>query len=712
MKKKFIPMLIAAGIVMSSCGNNSQSTPTKTTDHPSTVESIYFQDVDGQLEIRKTMKTPEVKDFNYFVEEFADLGIMRYRVPEIENLSLKQQELLYYLQMAAQCGRDILYDQNGRYNLAIRSVLEGIYTNPSTDKTTDDFKALEVYLKRVWFSNGIHHHYAGDKFVPTFSKEYFITQYNALTEDFLPKYSNNPQLLNALVQEIFDPTIDVKRTNQEAGVDLIKTSAGNYYDEEITQVEAEAFYNKMKSDDAGNKAPISYGLNSRLEKNNGIVEENVYKVDGLYGEALKNVVFWLKKAELVAETPLQTKCIQNLIAYNTSGDLELFNEYCINWLKDTDAQIDFVNGFIETYGDPLGMKASWESIINFKDEIATKRSATVSANADWFEQNSPTDKQFKKEEVKGVTAKVITAAMLGGDCYPSTPIGINLPNANWIRAEYGSKSVSIDNLTEAYAEASKGNGFYEEFVCDAQTIQILNQYKKQMDDLHTDLHECLGHGSGKLLPGVDPDALKAYGSTIEEARADIFGLYFVADHKMQEIGLCPNDSAYKAMYYSYFMNGLMTQLTRVELGKNVEEAHMRNRQLIARWVLERCDESKAIEMIKRDNKTYVIINDYHEVRRLCGVLLAELQRIKSTGDYVAAQKLVEDYAVKVDINLHKEVLERNTKLNIKSFKGFVNPKYIGHFNESGEFTGLTIDYTEGYAEQHLRYSNEFGFLVH
>ena len=659
---------------------------------------------------KQTLTTPAIEDFNYTVEQFADLQILRYRVPEIEQLSLQQQELLYYLTEAALQGRDILFDQNGKYNLAIRQVLEAIYTDPKQDKTSADFKALELYLKRVWVSNGIHHHYGGDKFVPTFSQNYFETAVKALPTEKLPLRDGETveTLLATLVPVIFDPTVDAKRVNQEAGADLVLTSACNYYDG-VTQVEAEDFYAKMKV--KNDPEPISYGLNSKLVKKDGVVQEEVYKVGGLYSAALEKVVYWLEKAKAVAENDQQRGAIQKLIEFNQTGNLKTFDEYAILWVEDTASTIDFVNGFTETYGDPLGMKASWESLINFKNVEASKRTTIISDNAQWFENHSPVANEFKKEKVKGVTAKVITAAMLGGDCYPTSPIGINLPNANWIRASHGSKSVTIENLTEAYDQASHGNGFRDEFAWSKTELDWMNTHEMQTDNLHTDLHECLGHGSGKLLPGVDADALKAYGATIEEARADLFGLYFMADPMMQKLGLLTNPDAYKAQYYSYFMNGLMTQLTRIEPGKNIEESHMRNRQLIANWVLQKSATDKAVELRVRDGKTYVVINDYKLVQKHLGELLAEIQRIKSTGDYAAAQKIVEDYAVKVDPKLHAEVLARYEKLKIAPYKGFVNPVYKASFDKNGKFTGLSIDYTEGYAEQHLRYSRDYSPLT-
>ena len=659
---------------------------------------------------KETLTTPEIENFNYTVDQFADLQILRYRVPEIEQLSLQQQEMLYYLTEAALQGRDILYDQNGKYNLAIRQVLEAIYTDPKQDKISAEFKALEVYLKRVWVSNGIHHHYSGDKFIPTFSQNFFESAVRALSADQLSLKEGETleSLLATLVPVIFDPTVDVKRVNQDAGADLVLTSAGNYYDG-VTQAEAENFYDAMKVKD--DLEPISYGMNSKLVKKEGVIQEEVYKVDGLYSDALKKVVFWLEKAKNVAENDQQRAVIEKLIEFNKTGNLRTFDEYAILWVTDTASTIDFVTGFTETYGDPLGMKASWESLVNFKNVEATKRTTIISDNAQWFENNSPVSKEFKKEQVKGVTAKVITAAILGGDCYPTTPIGINLPNANWIRAAHGSKSVTIENITEAYDQASHGNGFRDEFAWSKMELDLMNTHEMQTDNLHTDLHECLGHGSGKLLPGVDPDALKSYGATIEEARADLFGLYFMGDSIMQSLGLLADADAYKAQYYSFFMNGLMTQLTRIEPGKNIEESHMRNRQLIANWVLQKSKDDKAVEYRVRDGKTYVVINDYQLVQQHLGELLAEIQRIKSTGDYAAAQKIVEDYAVKVDPKLHAEVLARYATLNIAPYKGFVNPVYKASFDKKGKFSGLSIDYTEGYAEQHLRYSRDYSPLT-
>lgn len=601
--------------------------------------------------------TAEAEKFDYTVEQFADLQILRYRVPGFEDLSLKQKELVYYLTEAALQGRDILFDQNGKYNLTIRRMLEAVYTGYKGDKNTPDFKAMEVYLKRVWFSNGIHHHYGSEKFVPGFTPEFFKQAVQSVDAATLPLAEGQTveQLCEEVFPVIFDPTVMPKRVNQAAGEDLVLTSACNYY-EDVTQQEAEDFYNALKNPQ--DETPVSYGLNSRLVKENGKIQEKVWKVGGLYGQALEKIVYWLKKAEGVAETPEQKAVIAKLMEFYETGDLKTFDEYAILWVKDLNSRIDFVNGFTESYGDPLGMKASWESLVNFKDLEATQRTELISGNAQWFEDHSPVDGQFKKEKVKGVSAKVITAAILAGDLYPATAIGINLPNANWIRSHHGSKSVTIGNITDAYNKAAHGNGFNEEFVYSDAELQLIDKYADVTDELHTDLHECLGHGSGKLLPGVDPDALKAYGSTIEEARADLFGLYYVADPKLVELGLTPSADAYKAQYYTYLMNGLMTQLVRIEPGNNVEEAHMRNRQLIARWVYEKGAAEKVVELVKKDGKTYVVINDYEKVRDLFGRLLAEIQRIKSTGDYAGAHDLVEAYAVKVDPALHAEVLER------------------------------------------------------
>lgn len=653
--------------------------------------------------------TAEAEKIDYTVEQFADLQILRYRVPGFEDLSLKQKELVYYLTEAALQGRDILFDQNGKYNLTIRRMLEAVYTGYKGDKNTPDFKAMEVYLKRVWFSNGIHHHYGSEKFVPGFTPEFFRQAVQSVDAATLPLAEGQTveQLCEEVFPVIFDPTVMPKRVNQAAGEDLVLTSACNYYDG-VTQQEAEDFYNALKNPQ--DETPVSYGLNSRLVKEDGKIQEKVWKVGGLYGQALEKIVYWLKKAEGVAETPEQKAVIAKLMEFYETGDLKTFDEYAILWVKDLNSRIDFVNGFTESYGDPLGMKASWESLVNFKDLEATQRTELISGNAQWFEDHSPVDGQFKKEKVKGVSAKVITAAILAGDLYPATAIGINLPNANWIRSHHGSKSVTIGNITDAYNKAAHGNGFNEEFVYSDAELQLIDKYADVTDELHTDLHECLGHGSGKLLPGVDPDALKAYGSTIEEARADLFGLYYVADPKLVELGLTPSADAYKAQYYTYLMNGLMTQLVRIEPGNNVEEAHMRNRQLIARWVYEKGAAEKVVELVKKDGKTYVVINDYEKVRDLFGRLLAEIQRIKSTGDYAGVHDLVEAYAVKVDPALHAEVLERYKKLNLAPYKGFVNPKYEVVTDADGTITDVTVTYDEGYAEQMLRYSKDYSTL--
>ena len=661
---------------------------------------------------QKAEKAEATQDnFNYVVDQFADLQILRYQVPGFESLSLKQKQLLYHLSEAAQMGRDILFDQNCRYNLPVRRALEAVYTGYKGDRTDPQFVALETYLKRVWFANGIHHHYAEDKFVPGFTPEFFRTCVSQVESSALPLREGQTveQFVAEINPVIFDPAVMAKRTVQSGDVDLIRASANNYYGEGVTQEEVEDFYARMK---AGKDtiSPISYGLNSRLVKENGKLEEKVWKVGGLYTQAIEKIVYWLKKAETVAENEAQKAVISKLIRFYETGNLKDFDEYAILWVKDLDSRIDFVNGFTESYGDPLGMKASWESLVNFKDIESTHRTEIISSNAQWFEDHSPVDKAFKKDEVKGVSAKVITAAILAGDLYPATAIGINLPNANWIRAHHGSKSVTIGNITDAYNKAAHGNGFNEEFVYSDAEIKLIDTYADLTDELHTDLHECLGHGSGKLLPGVDPDALKAYGSTIEEARADLFGLYYVADPKLVELKLLSSPDAYKAQYYTYLMNGLMTQLVRIEPGNTVEEAHMRNRQLIARWVFEKGAADKVVEMVKKDGKTYVVINDYQKVRELFGELLAEIQRIKSTGDFEGARALVENYAVKVDPVLHAEVLERYKKLNLAPYKGFVNPKYELVTDDNGNITDVTVDYSEGYVEQMLRYSKDYSPL--
>lgn len=653
---------------------------------------------------------PPVENFKYTVDKFADIEILRYRVPDFEKLSLKQKELIYFLNQAALEGRDILYDQNNKYNLTIRRTLEAVYVNYKGDRKSKEFSQLTTYLKRVWMGNGIHHHYSEDKFIPEFKAPFFAKAVKSIDAKKLPlaKGQTVDALIKTLTPILFDANIYPKRTNQAEGVDLIKTSANNYYGDGITQVEVEAFYAKMK--DPNDNTPISYGLNSKLVKENGVLVEKTYKVGGMYSAAIKRIVGWLEKAATVAENPKQKDVITSLIEFYTTGSLKTYDEYSIKWVEDLSSQVDFVNGFTETYGDPLGMKASWESIVNFKNIEATKRTQIISSNAQWFEDNSPVDKQFKKETVKGVSAKVITAAFLAGDCYPATPIGVNLPNANWIRRDHGSKSVTIENITEAYDQASLGNGFAEEFMWSDVERQRAKDFASLTNNLHTDLHECLGHGSGKLLPGVDPDALKAYGSTIEEARADLFGLYYMGDSKIVELGLLPDKEAYKAEYYQFIMNGLMTQLTRIQPGKNIEEAHMRNRQLIANWVYEKGKAEKVIEIVQRDGETFIVVNDYLKLRNLFGQLLAEIQRIRSTGDFNGGKEIVENYGVKVNQALHAEVLDRYKKLNLAPYRGFVNPVYKLVKNEKGEITDVTITYKEGYADQHLRYSKEYSSL--
>jgi len=656
-------------------------------------------------------KKAELDDsnFNYVVDQFADMQILRYQVPGFEDLTLKQKELIYFLNEAALEGRDILYDQNGRHNLCIRRTLEAVYEYGILDKTSEEWKAFETYLKRVWVSNGIHHHYATDKFTPGFSKDFFTKAVLSVNKDSLPL--NEGETVQGLIDKlspiIFDPRIEAKRVNQTANQDLITTSANNYY-QGVTQKEAEDFYNALK--DPKDNTPVSYGLNSRLVKENGKVTEKIWKKGELYGNAISKIVYWLEKAQAVAENDKQANVIKELIHFYKTGSLESFDKYSILWVEDLDSRIDFVNGFIESYGDPIGLKASWESIVNFKNEEATKRTEIISSNAQWFEDHSPVAKEFKKEKVKGVSAKVITVTILAGDCYPTTPIGINLPNANWIRRDYGSKSVTIENITQAYDKASQGNGFNEEFAWSEVEVKMLEKYGFLTDNLHTDLHECLGHGSGKLLPGVDPDGLKSYGSTIEEARADLFGLYYLADPKMVNLKLVPDKEAYKAEYYKYLMNGLLTQLTRINPGDNIEESHMRNRALIARWVFEKATPSKAVELRKRDGETFVVINDYEKVRSLFGELLAEIQRIRSTGDYKTAQNIIETYSVKVEPTLHQEIRTRYKKLNLAPYKGFVNPVYTAEYDTNGKMKDVKVSYTECYAEQHLRYSKQYKTL--
>lgn len=657
-------------------------------------------------------KKADVKEegFEYAVDRFADLQILRYQVPGFEALTLQQKQLLYHLSEAALMGRDILFDQNCRYNLAIRRTMENLYANFKGDRGSKDFKALETYLKRVWFSNGIHHHYAEDKFLPEFSQEFFVQQVKELPVSLIPlrEGQNVEQFLAEMTPVIFSPDVLTKRTVQSGDEDIIRASSNNYYAGDLTQKEVEDFYAAMK--DPKDNTPISYGLNSRLVKESGVIKEKVWKVGGLYSEAIEQIVAELEKAVPFAENETQKAVIETLIDYYRTGDLKTFDAYAVLWVKDTDSAVDFVNGFTETYGDPLGMKASWEATVNFINNEATKRTKLISDNAQWFEDNSPIDDRFRKKEVKGVSAKVITVTMLGGDCYPATPIGINLPNADWIRRDHGSKSVTIENITEAYDKASQGGGFNEEFVWSDTERELLKTYGFATDNLHTDLHECLGHGSGITLPGVEPDALKAYASTLEETRADLFGLYYIADPKIVDLGLLPDAEAYKAEYYKFMMNGLMTQLVRIELGKNVEEAHMRNRQLIARWVYEKGQAENVVELKQRDGKTYVVINDYNKLRSLFGELLKEVQRMKSEGDLAAGKKLVEDYAVQVDRMLHAEILQRYAKLNLAPYKGFVNPVMKEVKNEQGEVIDITLDYTEGYTEQMSRYSKDYSFL--
>ena len=648
--------------------------------------------------------------FGYLTKErFADIQLLRYRLNGFEQLSLLQKKLIYYLSKATLYGRDITFDQFGKYNLRIRKMLEAVYTDLTIDHDTADFRALEVYLKRIWFSNGIYHHYGTEKFEPGFSADYLRGVLQQVEATRLPLRSGETvaQLCDELFPVIFDATVLPKRVNKADGADLIQTSACNFYDG-VTQQEAEAFYARQKAEDAGNPAPASYGLNSTLVKEGDVVREDVWKADGRYGNAIRHIVYWLEKAQTVAENPRQQRVIELLIKYYQTGNLKVFNDYCIEWVGEHEGRIDFVNGFIEVYGDPLGLKGSWEGIVEYKDEEATKRTQAISQNAQWFEDHSPVDPRFRKPHVKGVTANAICAAMLGGDEYPSTAIGINLPNADWIRAEHGSKSITISNITDAYNKAAHGNGFKEEFVVDDLTLSFIERYGDVCDDLHTDLHECLGHGSGQLLPGTDPDALKAYGNTIEEARADLFGLYYIADHKLVELGLLPDDEAYEAQYYSYIMNGLMTQLIRIEPGRQIEEAHMRNRALIAHWCYEQG--RGVIKMEKREGKTFVIITDYQALRTLFARLLAEIQRIKSEGDFDAARQLVERYAVKVDADLHAEVLERYKKLNLAPYKGFLNPRMLPVMDAAGDICDIQLDYSESYTQQMLRYGQEYGTL--
>ncbi|MDE6345703.1 MAG: dipeptidyl peptidase 3 [Muribaculaceae bacterium] len=641
-------------------------------------------------------------DFNYVVDRFADIEVLRYKVPDFEKLTPRQKALIYYLTEAAITGRDILWDQNGKYNLPIRQLIENVYTNYSGNKESRQYKALEKYLKQIWFGNGIHHHYSMDKFVPEFDETFLRYEVSKLPAD------KQPAELDMLCKVIFDPAVLAKRVNQAEGEDLIVTSANNLY-EGVTQKQVEDYYNARKDTTVVN--PISYGLNTRVAMIDGKVTEQPYRIGGMYSDAIERIVANLKKAREYAENDKQAGVIDKLIEFYTTGDLATFDDYSIQWVEDTDSQVDFINGFIESYGDPLGMTGAWESIVNFKNVEASHRTEALSSNAKWFEDHSPVDPRFRKEEVKGVTAKVITAAILAGDAYPATPIGINLPNANWIRAAHGSKSVTLENITQAYDEASHGSGFNEEFVIDEPTRKLLDDYLFITDNLHTDLHECLGHGSGRLLPGVDPDALKAHGSTLEETRADLFALYYLADPKLLELGLLDNPDAYKAEYYKYILNGMMTQLMRIEPGKDVEEAHMRNRKLIAEWAYEHGRKDNVIEMVDINGKTFIKINDYKRLRELFGELLGEIQRIKSEGDYEAGRDLVEKYAVKVDQKLHKEVLDRYAHLSIAPYKGFVNPVYTPVFDADGNITDVTIDYTETYIPQMLRYSRDYSPLT-
>ena len=650
------------------------------------------------------------KNFDYHVDRFADIEVLRYEVPEWDRLTPQQRVMIYYLSQAAQAGRDIIWDQNGKYNLQIRKLLENIYSSFSGDKNTADYKAFEKYIKQVWFGNGIHHHYSTDKFTPEFSQAFLEEQIALLPDSSLPLNpgQTREELVNVLFPVIFDPNVMPKRVFQDGSQDVVVNSASNLYGEGVTQQEVEVFYNALK--DPNDPEPISYGLNARIVKEDGKIKEQVYHLNGLYGPAIAKIVYWLDMAKSVAENDAQKAYITKLIDYYITGDLKLFDEYSILWAEETDGDVDFVNGFIESYGDPLGMTGSWESYVNFKNQQSTKRTETIASNAQWFEDHSPVDKRFKKDKVKGVSAKVINAAMLAGDAFPSTAIGINLPNANWIRAAHGSKSVTLENITEAYDMASHGNGFNEEFVIDGPTSKLMDDYLYITDMLHTDLHECLGHASGQLLPGVDPDALKENGSALEEARADLFALYYLPDEKLIELGILDNPEAYKAEYYKYMLNGLMTQLNRIEPGKDVEEAHMRNRQLIAAWILDHGKKDKVVELVKKKGKTYVKINDYKKMRGLIGELLAEIQRIKSEGDYEAGVALINKYAVKVDPKLHKEVLDRYATLDIPPYRGFINPVLQPVYGDNGAITDVTIVYGETYPEQMLRLSKDFKTL--
>lgn len=650
------------------------------------------------------------KNFNYHVDNFADIEVLRYEVPDFNSLSLEQKKMLYYLSQAAQEGRDIIWDQNGKYNLRLRPVLEYIYENYAGPKDSKDYSAFETYMKQVWFGNGIYHHYSNDKFTPGFSQDFFYSQFALIPEEALKLKDGESRadLQNLLNKVIFDPGFQPKKVSQDSSKDVVIESSVNFYGDGVTQQEVEEYFSALKNPE--DKTPISYGLNSRIIKKDGKIQEEVYHLNGLYGPAIAKIIYWLDMAKSVAENDAQKAYITKLIDYYITGDLRLFDEYSILWAEDTASDVDFVNGFIESYNDPLGMTGSWESYVNFKNKEASARTEAISKNAQWFEDHSPINPIYRKPEVKGVSAKVITASYLAGDAFPATAIGINLPNANWIRAAHGSKSVTLENITEAYAMASVGNGFNEEFVIDKPTSEMLDKWLYITDMLHTDLHECLGHGSGRLAPGVDQDALKEHGSTLEEARADLFALYYLPDAKLQEIGVLENPDAYKAEYYKYMLNGLMTQLNRIEPGKDIEEAHMRNRQLIAKWVLEKGKKDKVVELVKRNGKTFVKINDYKKMRDLLGQLLAEIQRIKSEGDYKAGNELVQKYAVKVDPQLHKEVLERYSKLNIPPYRGFINPVYNLVTDENGEIIDVTLDYTENYPQQMLRLSKDFSNL--
>ncbi|MCF8299246.1 MAG: dipeptidyl peptidase 3 [Saprospiraceae bacterium] len=657
---------------------------------------------------KETTEVQQEEKFDFKVEQFADLKIMRYQVPEFDSLSLDQKKLIYFLSQAAIAGRDIIFDQNYKHNLCIRRTLEAIVDSYKGDRETEDFKKFMVYTKRVWFSNGIHHHYSTDKFLPEFSKEYFASLINESKGGKFPLQEGETieQLIEKLTPIMFDPTIAPVRVSQNTEEDLITHSANNFY-EGVSQKEVEAYYASIV--DPNDTTPISYGLNSKVVKVDNKVVERVYKIDGMYGAAIKEIVMWLEKAIEVAENDIQKSTLQKLVDYYKTGDLNTWDEYNISWVQDLNSHIDVVNGFIENYGDPLGKKSTWESVVNFKDLKATKRAIIISENAQWFEDNSPVDPKFKKKEVKGVSAKVITVAMLGGDCYPSTPIGINLPNADWIRKEHGSKSVTMENITYAYNQAAIGNGFIEEFAYSPEEIKLVEDYGFIAGNLHTDLHECLGHGSGQLLEGTNPEALKNYGSALEEARADLFALYYMMDDKMIELGLMTTLDVAKAEYNSYIRNGLMTQLTRIELGKDIQQAHMRNRQLIAKWCFEKGQADKVIEKKMKAGKTYFVINDYKKLRTLFGELLKEVQRIKSEGDYEAGKALVENYAVKIDIDLHKEVIDRYAKLNLAPYGGFINPEFIPVM-EGEKIIDVKVEYPNDYTKQMMNYSKEHSFL--